>query len=104
MAIAGWEELHNLNWESSLGSTSNESHIWENYNSTLLSSAPYLQGKILSNSFGIHIGSVVLSIPPLVYLGGCDQSRVLGNSQFKITQFKISASLTFQSALLDIGI
>ncbi|PVH80651.1 hypothetical protein DL98DRAFT_627196 [Cadophora sp. DSE1049] len=53
-----------------------------NINATLLPgwlSTLALPNKILSsNSYGLHIGSASQNIPPSLYFGGFDQSRVLG--------------------------
>ena len=69
------------------------------FNGTLLSSLPELQGLTPSNSFGMHIGSVAVSIDPSIYLGGYDQSRILGN----VTVQPIDMD-SFPIDLLDIGI
>ena len=69
------------------------------FNSSLVPSSLYLQGQTPSNSFGMHIGSTAMSIPPSLYLGGYDQSRVLGNvtvQDYNMHYFPID--------LLDIGI
>jgi hypothetical protein len=54
-------------------------HNGELFNSSLVPSSLYLQGQTPSNSFGMHIDSVAMSVPPSIYIGGYDQSRILGN-------------------------
>ncbi|KAE9374733.1 hypothetical protein N431DRAFT_556971 [Stipitochalara longipes BDJ] len=69
------------------------------FDGTLLSSLPTIEGHIPSNSFGMHIGSVGMSIPPSIYFGGYDQSRVLGNVTVQPHDMH-----SFPIDLLDIGI
>lgn len=69
------------------------------FNSSLVPSYLYLTTQVPSNSFGMHIGSTALSIPPSLYIGGYDQSRVLGAvtvQDYNMHYFPID--------LLDIGI
>lgn len=66
---------------------------------TYLAGLPHTQGHTPSNSFGMHIGSVAMSIPPSIYLGGYDQSRVLGNVTVQNHNMEY-----FPIDLLDIGI
>ncbi|RDW73415.1 hypothetical protein BP6252_07322 [Coleophoma cylindrospora] len=47
-------------------------------NGTMLPSGLFAAGLVPSNSYGLHIGSVALSIPASLYIGGYDQTRVLG--------------------------
>lgn len=57
------------------------------------------QDFIPSNSFGMHIGSPAMAIPPSLYLGGYDQLRVLGEpSVQRYTQDYLPIDL------LDVGI
>ncbi|KUJ23119.1 uncharacterized protein LY89DRAFT_693389 [Mollisia scopiformis] len=49
-----------------------------NFNASLISGYLYEAGQLASNSYGLHIGSVALGIPPSALVGGYDQSRVLG--------------------------
>jgi hypothetical protein len=69
------------------------------FNSSLVPSYLYLTEQVPSNSFGMHIGSTALGIPPSLYIGGYDQSRVLGEvtvQDYNMHYFPID--------LLDIGI
>jgi hypothetical protein len=69
------------------------------FNSSLVPSYLYLTDQVPSNSFGMHIGSTALEIPPSLYIGGHDQSRVLGEvtmQDYNMHYFPID--------LLDIGI
>jgi hypothetical protein len=69
------------------------------FDGSTLSSVPASEGVTPSNSFGMHIGSVGMGISPSIYLGGYDQSRVLGNVTVQprgVDSFPID--------LLDIGI
>lgn len=69
------------------------------FNSSLVPSYLYLTDQAPSNSFGMHIGSTALEIPPSLYIGGYDQSRVLGEvtvQDYNMHYFPID--------LLDIGI
>lgn len=69
------------------------------FNSSLVPSYLYLTDQVPSNSFGMHIGSTVLEIPPSLYIGGYDQSRVLGEvtvQNYNMHYFPID--------LLDVGI
>lgn len=73
------------------------------FNATLL--PPYLQqevagNRISSSSYGLHIGSVSLSIPPSLYFGGFDQNRVLGT----VSTGKGSANAPGSINLLDISL
>ncbi|MCJ1439193.1 hypothetical protein MMC27_008584 [Xylographa pallens] len=72
-----------------------------NFNSSLLSGYLYAAGQISSNSYGLHIGSASLGIPGSAFVGGYDQSRVLG---VVTTQSTFSASSALPIDLLDIGI
>ena len=72
-----------------------------NFNASLLSGYLYAAGQISSNSYGLHIGSAALDIPGSAYVGGYDQSRVLGVVS---TQSTFSASSALPIDLLDIGI
>ena len=72
-----------------------------NFNSSLLSGYLYAAGQISSNSYGLHIGSASLGIPGSAFVGGYDQSRVLGVVS---TQSTFSASSALPIDLLDIGI
>lgn len=69
------------------------------FNSSLVPSYLYLTDQVPSNSFGMHIGSTALEVPPSLYIGGYDQSRVLGEvtvQDYNMHYFPID--------LLDIGI
>ncbi len=74
-------------------------HAGELFNSSLVPSSLYLQGEIASNSFGMHIGSTAMSIPPSIYIRGYDQNRVLAN--VRVQDYNIHY---FPIDLLDIGI
>ncbi|PQE05636.1 Peptidase aspartic protein [Rutstroemia sp. NJR-2017a BBW] len=78
---------------------SNQSFSDTNLTGQYLSSALYSQGKIPSNSFGLHIGSAALKIPGSLVLGGYDESRVL---EPIITQ--PSSNGTFPLSLVDLSI
>ncbi|PQE25164.1 Peptidase aspartic protein [Rutstroemia sp. NJR-2017a BVV2] len=78
---------------------SNQSFSDTNLTGQYLSSALYSQGKIPSNSFGLHIGSAALNIPGSLVLGGYDESRVL---EPIITQ--TSSNGTFPLSLVDLSI
>lgn len=41
-------------------------------------SAPFATGVTPLNSYGLHVGSVALEIPPSLYFGDYEQSRVIG--------------------------
>ncbi|KAI9740130.1 MAG: hypothetical protein M1818_004881 [Claussenomyces sp. TS43310] len=69
------------------------------WNGTLLTSYLYETGQTPSNSYGLHIGSAAIGIPGSLYVGGYDQSRVLGAVS---TQEYGSDNLPID--LLDIGI
>lgn len=47
-------------------------------NGTLVPSFLFGAGITPSNSYGLHVGSVAMGIPPSLYIGGYEQSRVLG--------------------------
>ncbi|TVY39363.1 hypothetical protein LOCC1_G004300 [Lachnellula occidentalis] len=47
-------------------------------NGTLVPSFLFDAGITPSNSYGLHVGSVAMGIPPSLYFGGYEQSRVLG--------------------------
>ncbi|KAH8678797.1 aspartic peptidase domain-containing protein [Tricladium varicosporioides] len=49
-----------------------------NWNGTALPSSLFEQGLVPSNSYGLHIGSATMKIPGSLYIGGYDQTRVLG--------------------------
>ncbi|KAL3418549.1 aspartic-type endopeptidase [Phlyctema vagabunda] len=70
-----------------------------NANGTLLPSTLFSQGVVPSNSYGLHIGSVALSIPSSLYIGGYDRSRVLG-----IVSAQPYGLNSLPVDLLDIGI
>ena len=74
-------------------------HYGKVFNSSSVSSLAYLQGQTPSNSFGMNIDSVAMSIPPSIYLGGYGQRRVLG----KATVQNYNTHY-FPVHLLDIGI
>ncbi|KAF4632153.1 hypothetical protein G7Y89_g5982 [Cudoniella acicularis] len=67
-------------------------------NGTLLTSSLFAQGLVPSNSFGLHIGSVSLGIPGSLYVGGYDQTRVVGPVTAQ------AYSLDFSLDMLDISI
>jgi hypothetical protein len=49
-----------------------------NTNGTFITGSLYEKGEVQSNSFGMHIGSVTAGIPGSLYIGGYDQSRIVG--------------------------
>lgn len=71
----------------------------QRFNSSLVPASLYLEGQVPSNSFGLHIGSTAMSIPPSLYIGGYDQSRVLG--EVTVQDFNMHY---FPLDLLDIGL
>ena len=71
----------------------------ENFNSSLISGYLYEAGQLVSNSYGLHIGSVALGIPPSALVGGYDQSRLLGVVTAQSYQL-----YSLPIDLLDIGI
>jgi hypothetical protein len=70
-----------------------------NFNASLISGYLYETGQIASNSYGLHIGSAALGIPGSAFVGGYDQSRVLG----EVTA-QSYALYSLPIDLLDIGI
>lgn len=70
-----------------------------NFNASEISGYLYETQQIPSNSYGLHIGSAALGIPGSAFVGGYDQSRVLGQVT---TQAYAIYSLPID--LLDIGI
>lgn len=71
---------------------------WGDVNGSLVPGHLFLTGQIPSNSFGMHIGSTALKIPPSLYLGGYDQTKVIG----QVTAQKYDMHF-FPIDLLDIG-
>jgi hypothetical protein len=72
---------------------------WGGVNGSLVPSYPFPTGQVPSNSFGMHIGSPARAIPPSLYLGGYDQTKVLG----EVTVQKYDMHY-FPIDLLDISI
>jgi hypothetical protein len=70
-----------------------------NFNASLISGYLYETDQIASNSYGLHIGSSALGIPGSAFVGGYDQSRVLG----EVTA-QSYALYSLPIDLLDIGI
>jgi hypothetical protein len=70
-----------------------------NFNASLISGYLYETDQIASNSYGLHIGSAALGIPGSAFVGGYDQSRVLG----EVTA-QSYALYSLPIDLLDIGI
>ncbi|TVY78110.1 hypothetical protein LSUE1_G006095 [Lachnellula suecica] len=77
----------------------NLNQTWGDVNGTLVSSYLYTTDQVSSNSFGMHIGSTALGISPSLYIGGYDQTRVLG--QVTVQDYNMHY---FPIDLLDIGI
>jgi hypothetical protein len=70
-----------------------------NINGTQLPNYLHTIGQTLSSSYGLHIGSATMGIPGSLWVGGYDQSRVLGQ-----ISSQIYASDWLPIDLLDIGI
>jgi hypothetical protein len=77
----------------------NVNQTWGGVDGSMVTSYPFINDQIPSNSFGIHIGSTAVGIPPSLYIGGYDQTRVLGD----VTVQKYNMHY-FPIDLLDIGI
>ena len=69
-------------------------------NTSLIPNAVAAQGNISSASYGLHIGSAILGPSLSLWIGGYDQSRVIGN----VSVQSITSNLTLEIDLLDIGI
>lgn len=69
------------------------------FNASLLPNSMYSQDIVGTNSFGLHIGSAAMGIPGSLYIGGYDQTRIVGN----VTS-QVYGGNFFQIDLLDIGI
>ena len=77
----------------------NLNQTWGGINGSLVTSYLYTTGQVPSNSYGMHIGSTGLGIPPSLYIGGYDQTRVVG----EVTIQKYNMHY-LPIDLLDIGI
>ncbi|TVY86395.1 hypothetical protein LAWI1_G008903, partial [Lachnellula willkommii] len=69
------------------------------FNGTFLPADLFAQGRVPSNSYGLHIGSTSMRIPGSLNIGGFDQSRALGQVS---SQAYLANHLPID--LLDIGI
>lgn len=69
------------------------------FNGTFLPADLFAQGKVPSNSYGLHIGSAAMKIPGSLNIGGFDQGRALGQVS---SQVYVINHLPID--LLDIGI
>lgn len=77
----------------------NLNQTWGGINGSLVTSYLYTTGQVPSNSYGLHIGSTALGIPPSLYIGGYDQTRVVG--EVTVQNYNM---LYLPIDLLDIGI
>ena len=87
------------------GSNTNQTFIVSpgipNINASLVPGYLWEQKVIPSSSYGLHVGSVVLGMPLSLWIGGYDQSRVLGNISSQ--SYDVIIDL-FAIDLLDIAI
>lgn len=63
-------------------------------NGTFITSYLWEHGYIPSYSYGMHIGSASLDIPPSLFLGGYDQSRIIGDVSSQISNGGFAIYLT----------